>query len=225
MGDSDSDSDDVLDYNSRLQELLLLRDEKKKKTKCDWQSFISSYYGTDDLGVHDLDRFIIDYHKFAQNIDVDQLYITNHGKCSFSTCKALQRTFRNRKKYDLNKKHRLKLYDECSDEKEIVLYQLMDQIHISSHHLIDMGYRYLPNKSNENNNDKNKQLKARKTKLLKKIRNDQEDDTKSKFITKMDRKTIEYQFGVRFYYHDYYQNKHVTEEQVPGASIGCIDYG
>eukprot|EP01084_Bolivina_argentea_P145580 255139_1 len=192
-----------------------------------------------------IDYFINDYHKYVQNIDKNNLYKQHHGKCNLESCLYVQREYRDPKIYDANNEHLCKLYHNCKTEQSIVICQLLDALHVNKYHLIDMGMRYMHNIDDnavdvDEKTNVDKRLFAMKNALSEKltkfgkVRNDI-NNTFNKYLTQPlnndndDNKTnhefIPYDFGFRFYYHNFYKHNKSTKAEIPGATHDCIDYG
>eukprot|EP01084_Bolivina_argentea_P033454 61874_1 len=172
-------------------------------------------------------------------IDKDKIYKHNINICNVSKCNNISRNFRDKNIYDKNVNQRNNLYN-CKTEKHIIIQQMIDIIHISKYHLIDIGLRYDSNECIETfGRTRMKNIMETRLRFIK-IRNDiNQSDlvyASSKFVTKIfdnnrqetdlnenkingDTKYPEYSSGIRFYYHPYYENKKEKSEKLPGTNV------
>eukprot|EP01084_Bolivina_argentea_P205931 351703_1 len=178
-----------------------------------------------------IEYFVSDYAKYINNIDQHNIYKQNDGKCDLKSCHYLQREYRNR---SLSIQKQCQLYHGLESEQSIVICQLLDALHIAKFHLIDLGMRYIEKDDAKMNQDEivchMKIDLLKKRAIFSKIRNDNQSQNESKFVTQIlcnvkQSPYIQYASGYRFYYHKYYKNNVGTHEQIPGAYVGCIDGG
>eukprot|EP01083_Nonionella_stella_P271359 919486_1 len=201
--------------------------------------FICEYYSTLKP-----DSFMSDYLKYIENIDSNNLYTQTHGKCDLKTCGFIQRQYRDRNIYDEDSKSRRKLYFDAKSEESIVIYQMLDGLHVHKFHLIDMGMRIMRCTDNDEGLNETMKGMVNKRETFSKIRNDISNDKHAinygnKFVTQIlndpeakvgdehdnEDEFAQFGFGVRFYYHSYYKHNESIDGQIPGAPHGCIDPG
>eukprot|EP01084_Bolivina_argentea_P141304 248324_1 len=177
--------------------------------------------------------FMADYNKYVNNIDNNNIYKRNDGKCDLVQCSHIQREYRNQNIYDSNSDLRTKLYHNCKSEQSVVFCQFLDALHVVKYHLVDLGLRHIP--THNASTDLTEQRK-----LINKRRADLNiNKVHSKFVTEIfnkeseeknddctqDTKMHHYSFGYRFYYHNYYQNNTQRDGAIPGTNGGMFDYG
>eukprot|EP01084_Bolivina_argentea_P038134 70527_1 len=221
--DGDNKNNDTFDttkYMQRIDNLLFIG----RAEHDDLYDIVCGEYPN-----HDINHLLIDYYHFVQNLDKDKVYINDeNNECPIGECKHLKRAYRD--------KNSFKLDHQRHTAKTLIIQQILEQIHIIKHHLIHLGMRYI-----ENGNDEQPQiLMMRKELLIKREKFEKITNRKqSKFVTYiLEKETeekyddennkesmVEYGFGFRFFYHSYYKNKQIKQEQIPGAIKGLIDYG
>ena len=136
-------------------------------------------------------QFFIDYANFVENIDSHKMYMVNNGVCNMEICKHFRREYRNRNIYDKNEKKRYELYNHCKTEKDIIIQQTLDQIHIIKNHLNELGLRHIhiDNHQHKGNNDQFIQMRdslTAKRNTFNKIRPDLlKYNNNNKFVTKI----------------------------------------
>eukprot|EP01084_Bolivina_argentea_P185197 319392_1 len=188
-----------------------------------------------------INGFIRDYSHFVERIDKDKIYKNNINGCNISKCNNISRNFRDKNIYDTNVNERKKLYKNCETETQVIIQQIIDIIHISQYHLVDIGLRSDDNKGIKQSDQKRMQdlMETRLgfSKIRKDINNNNMVYASNKFVTEifddkkqeMDnddskyehkQKTYpEYSSGIRFYYHTYYKHKKEREEILPGTDM------
>eukprot|EP01083_Nonionella_stella_P145637 456721_1 len=239
----ESKEDDAQTYKERIDALL---EEQKSKHQQDVWSKESIYELVDRQYANNngIDGFIEDCGEYSVNID--GVYAKEMGKCDMDTCPYIKREYRNRSIYDTNGKKRLRLYSHCESERSVVIQQFVDQMHINKYHLTDVGLRHIKNDENDRavvtETDIAKpdwapvylDVIAQRKRFDKMMKNDR---TKSnKFVTKVlehdgndsyskDSNYTPYSFGIRFYYHKYYQNNSTKCEVLPETKPAVFEFG
>eukprot|EP01084_Bolivina_argentea_P268067 455218_1 len=176
---------------------------------------------------NDITKFMKDYAQYVDNMDINRVYLATNKQqnCLASDCIAMQREYTDRNR------ERSELYFACSDNTEMAIVQMMDILHITKYHLIDMALRYKTQYHSDNIKTVVTQLKQKRNKFNH-IRKDSASFTevKNKFVTNIfeqgDEKQEEkgdksqtYSLGFRFYYHEHYRNNCGEQEYVPGSTI------
>eukprot|EP01083_Nonionella_stella_P145636 456719_1 len=222
----ESKEDDAQTYKERIDALL---EEQKSKHQQDVWSKESIYELVDRQYANNngIDGFIEDCGEYSVNID--GVYAKEMGKCDMDTCPYIKREYRNRSIYDTNGKKRLRLYSHCESERSVVIQQFVDQMHINKYHLTDIGLRCTKHVYGNADVTDNYNEVTRKRKRFNKINNNDAGKS-SRFVTQVladdedESKHDKYTFGIRFYYHKYYEHNDANWEILPGTKE-IYDYG
>eukprot|EP01084_Bolivina_argentea_P119995 212733_1 len=223
--DSERKTDTLIEtdkeYVKRIHDVLKIQQDNQNS-----YDVVCAYYATENIH-----QFMIDYYNYVHNIDANKVYISENC-CEIEHC------------YRLKSRHFIESNTD-KDNNSILIRQMLDQLHIIKYHLLDIGHRYiLPNAMTNfcfHDICENQQnvIEIRKDLLVKKTKIEQNKDLQhtmhSRFVTKlssnddMKNEFVEYQFGFRFYYHDYYKSNNKTTEEIPGSNLygkgGLTDNG
>eukprot|EP01084_Bolivina_argentea_P307106 530761_1 len=169
-GEKDSNATVCIESEYMLNKLLKVIDENNDNVNL-YQE-ITNLYGNKNS----INDFICDYDKYLKNIDVHRFYLKYNKQCNILNCNVIKREYRNKSEFDKNKEKRFKLY-HCKNEKDIVLQQILDQIHIIKHHSVDLGYRLNRNDNNNMNLINMRDSLRQKRQIFNKIRQDTHENT------------------------------------------------
>ena len=214
-------------YNERISTLLSMDWMKEE----DIYGVVARFYPKENTNL-----LVLDHANYIEHLDEKKPYLDETEECAMEKCLFLRREYRDRESNEANGDLRARLYAHCHSDKAIVIQQMLDQLHIARHHLIHIGLRDNDQgdqgdhgnirRMRDRLNAKRKQFDAlRKRECWMKKKDFKKQN---KFVTKVQNenqdKYPKYGFGVRYYYHSYYQHNQMKQELIPGAS-GWSDNG
>ena len=216
---------------------LLAMHAKNQKFKVDVVAMVSAIYPK-----RNLDLFVVDYARYVENVDKNQIFAQKYGKCDLAQCAHFEREYLMTRK-DLEQQYHLK------ENKAIAVCQMLDQLHVAKYHLIDIGLRYKTDadggdddESEYKDADFDRALSAMKNSLTAKrtaFRSMRGSDCNDKVLSKIVTETAienngddnekhtadsnqsmaSYSFGFRFFYWPFYKGNEAKIMLIPRTNF------
>ena len=129
-----------LTYEERIEKIFQIDQELNEENKVN-DKYVYDLVSAEYKQMGGIEQFIRDHSEYMQRIDKDKEYLKYDGCCDVGGCLRLDREFREKKVYDKDKTKRFEIYQNCKDENGVIIQQLLDQMHLSRFHLIDLPMR------------------------------------------------------------------------------------